>query len=83
MPTVNGPADSWTISTIAGSHVAWWAKYSSAMYELACSMRRTLRWFWPRAESVIYAEAKRLEAAGLATSRVEPAADGSRRTRTI
>jgi len=52
-------------------------------YELARSMRRTLHWFWPRAESVIYAEAKRLEADGLAESRVEPAADGSRRTRSI
>jgi DNA-binding PadR family transcriptional regulator len=52
-------------------------------YELAQSMRRTVRFFWPRAESVIYAEAKRLEADGFARSRVEPAADGSRRTRTV
>lgn len=52
-------------------------------YELTRSMRRTLRYFWPRAESVIYAEAKRLEADGLAVSRREPLGDGSRRTRTI
>jgi DNA-binding PadR family transcriptional regulator len=52
-------------------------------YELARSTGRTLHWFWPRAESVIYAEARRLEAAGLAASRTEPAADGSRRTRTV
>ncbi|HVT64085.1 MAG TPA: PadR family transcriptional regulator [Mycobacteriales bacterium] len=52
-------------------------------YELAQSMRRTVRFFWPRAESVIYAEAKRLEADGYAASRTEPAADGSRRTRTV
>jgi DNA-binding PadR family transcriptional regulator len=52
-------------------------------YELTRSMRRTLRWFWPRAESAIYAEARRLEAAGLTTSRTEPAADGSSRNRTV
>jgi DNA-binding PadR family transcriptional regulator len=52
-------------------------------YELTRSMRRTLRWFWPRAESAIYAEARRLEDAGLATSRTEPAADGSSRSRTV
>jgi PadR family transcriptional regulator AphA len=52
-------------------------------YELTRSMRRTLRFFWPRAESVIYAEAKRLEADGLATSRSAPADDGSRRNKTV
>ncbi len=52
-------------------------------YELTRSMRRTLRYFWPRAESVIYAEAKKLEADGLAVTRTEPLGDGSRRTRTI
>jgi DNA-binding PadR family transcriptional regulator len=36
------------------------------MYELATQMRRTLHFFWPRAESRIYAEAKRLERMGLA-----------------
>jgi DNA-binding PadR family transcriptional regulator len=52
-------------------------------YDLARSMRRTLRWFWPRAESAIYAEAKRLETEGLVDSRTEPAVDGSSRTRTV
>lgn len=52
-------------------------------YELTRSMRRSVHWFWPRAESVIYAEAKRLVADGLATARDEPAEDGSRRTRTV
>lgn len=52
-------------------------------YQLARSMARTLRWFWPRAESGIYAEAKRLQAEGLATARPAPAEDGSRRTRTV
>jgi len=52
-------------------------------YELTRSMRRTLHWFWPRAESGIYAEARRLEADGLARSRQEPTDDGSSRTRTV
>lgn len=52
-------------------------------YELTKSMSRTLSWFWPRAESIVYAEARRLVEDGLATSREEPAADGSARTRTV
>jgi PadR family transcriptional regulator AphA len=52
-------------------------------YELTRSMSRTLRWFWPTAQSGIYAEARRLEASGLARSRKEPAEDGSRRSRTV
>jgi DNA-binding PadR family transcriptional regulator len=52
-------------------------------YELTRSMRRTLHWFWPRAESGIYAEARRLESEGYARSRQEPADDGSRRTKTV
>src|SRR5262245_32755275 len=39
-------------------------------YELAQQMERTVSWFWPRAESMIYEEPKKLVAAGLATSRV-------------
>lgn len=52
-------------------------------YELTRSMRRSVRWFWPRVESVIYAEAKRLVDDGLAAARREAAEDGSRRQRTI
>lgn len=37
-------------------------------YELAQQMNRTLRWFWPKAESVLYEEPKKLVARGLATS---------------
>lgn len=37
-------------------------------YELAQQMDRTLRWFWPRAASMIYEEPKKLVRAGLATS---------------
>jgi PadR family transcriptional regulator, regulatory protein AphA len=52
-------------------------------YELTRSIRRTLHWFWPRAESAIYAEMKRLQKDGLARRREEPAADGSARQRAV
>jgi PadR family transcriptional regulator, regulatory protein AphA len=52
-------------------------------YQMVRSMARTLRWFWPRAESGVYAEAKRLNADGLITARPAPADDGSRRTKTV
>jgi DNA-binding PadR family transcriptional regulator len=47
-----------------------------SVYDLIQNIRRTLHWFWPRAESVIYAEIKRLEVAGLARSRHEAGARG-------
>ena len=37
-----------------------------ATYDLAKLMRRSLHFFWPRAESNLYAEPKRLVEAGLA-----------------
>lgn len=37
-------------------------------YELAAEMRRNVRYFWPRAESLIYAEVKRLADRGLVTA---------------
>jgi DNA-binding PadR family transcriptional regulator len=40
-------------------------------YELTKQMGRSLRHVWPRAESNVYAEAKRLEAAGLAAAEVQ------------
>ena len=42
-----------------------------ATYDLAKLMRRSLHFFWPRAESNLYAEPKRLVAAGLAEVREE------------
>src|SRR5260370_22252458 len=41
------------------------------VYELTKQMRRSVRWFWPRAERKLYDEAKRLAGLGLATSRSE------------
>lgn len=37
-------------------------------YELAQQMKRSLNWFWPRAESKLYQEPKKLVAHGLARS---------------
>ena len=42
-----------------------------ATYDLAKLMRRSLHFFWPRAESNLYAEPKRLVKAGLAEAREE------------
>lgn len=49
-------------------------------YELAKQMERSLRFVWPRAESKVYEEPKKLVAHGLATARREPA---GRRFRTV
>lgn len=40
-------------------------------YELAQQVRRSLNWFWPRAERKLYDEPKRLVAEGLATATEE------------
>jgi DNA-binding PadR family transcriptional regulator len=45
-------------------------------YEMTQNVKRTLHWFWPRAESVIYQEMKRLADAGLATSTTSAGARG-------
>jgi PadR family transcriptional regulator AphA len=52
-----------------------WGEAST--YELVKAMRRNLRYMWPRAESRIYDEAKRLIEAGLATAHA--GATGKRR----
>jgi PadR family transcriptional regulator AphA len=44
---------------------------SWSTYELARQMRRNFHYFWPRAESNLYAEPKRLVAGGFARSRTE------------
>ena len=42
-----------------------------SMYALTKQLRRSLRHIWPRAESNVYAEPKRLMAAGLVTAEVQ------------
>lgn len=49
-------------------------------YELAKQVRRSLGWFWPRAERKLYDEPKRLVAEGLATATVQHT---GRRPRTV
>ena len=49
-------------------------------YELTKQVRRSLEWFWPRAERKLYDEPKRLVAAGFATAREEYT---GRRKRTV
>jgi PadR family transcriptional regulator AphA len=49
-------------------------------YELAGQMRRNLHYFWPRAESNLYAEPKRLVEGGFAAARSEPV---GKRRRTV
>ena len=49
-------------------------------YELAKQMRRNLHYFWPRAESNVYAEPKRLVTGGFARASPEPV---GRRRRTV
>ena len=47
-----------------------------SVYEMTKNVGRTLHWFWPRAESVLYAEVKRLVTRGLAEASPEPGARG-------
>jgi PadR family transcriptional regulator AphA len=49
-------------------------------YELAAQMRRNLHYFWPRAESNLYAEPKRLVEGGYAEASSDPV---GRRRRTV
>src|SRR5262245_48229444 len=51
-------------------------------YELTKQMRRSLAYCWPKAESVLYDEPKRLVRLGLAQAREEPAG-GAARTRAV
>lgn len=49
-------------------------------YELAQQMSRSMRWYWPKAESLVYAECKRLALHELATTHEE---HQGRRSRTV
>jgi len=58
-----------SLSTTSYAILGYLAVRPWSAYELAKQMGRTLHHFWPRAESGIYREVKRLEGAGLATAR--------------
>jgi PadR family transcriptional regulator, regulatory protein AphA len=74
--TQTDPALSTTSYVILG-HLAM---QDWTMYDMARQMRRNVRYFFPRAESQVYAEPKRLERLGLATSRKEAT---GKRARTV
>jgi PadR family transcriptional regulator AphA len=59
------------LTTTSYSVLAVLALRDHSTYELTKQMRFSLRYLWPRAESNVYAEPKRLVAAGLAESREE------------
>lgn len=51
-----------------------------SIYEMTKNIGRTLHWFWPRAESLIYAETKRLADLGLAQAKPAPGRRGRPQT---
>jgi DNA-binding PadR family transcriptional regulator len=59
------------LTTTSYAVLAVLALRDHSTYELTKQMRFSLRYLWPRAESNVYAEPKRLVAAGLAESRRE------------
>jgi len=52
-------------------------------YELTKQMRRSLAYCWPKAESVLYDEPKRLARLGLATVTAEASSTGQARSRAV
>ena len=66
------------LTTTSYALLAALALRDHSTYELATQMRLGWRHFWPRAESNVYAEPKRLVAAGLAESRRESTGGRSR-----
>ena len=69
-----------SLTTTAYAVLSLLAVEPMTTYQLAKQMERSLRDVWPRAESVIYEEPKKLVAAGLATATV--AHTGRRRSTT-
>jgi DNA-binding PadR family transcriptional regulator len=74
---VSKPAELTTTSYAILGHLAL---RSWSMYELAAEMQRNVHFFFPRVESQIYAEPKRLVEHGLATATTEQT---GRRARTV
>ena len=59
------------LTTTSYAVLAVLALRDHSTYELTKQMRYSMHYLWPRAESNVYAEPKRLVAAGLATAREE------------
>lgn len=66
------------LTTTSYAVLAVLALRDHSTYELTKQMRFSLHYLWPRAESNVYAEPKRLVAAGLAVSRDERTGDRRR-----
>jgi DNA-binding PadR family transcriptional regulator len=79
MPTTRSTARS-DAGTTAYALLGLLTVRPSSAYELAQHVRRSLGWFWPRAERKLYDDPKRLVGAGLATATEELT---GRRTRTV
>lgn len=56
------------LTTTSYTILGWLAVQPWSTYELAKQIRRNLRFFWPRAESQLYEEPRRLEQLGLVTA---------------
>ena len=72
------PTDELSLSTTSYSILGYLAVRPWSAYELTKQMGRTFHHFWPRAESGIYREVKRLVTAGLATAEDEKVGRRSR-----
>ena len=68
------------LTTISYALLGHLAMQDWTMYDLAAQMRRNVHYFFPRAESQVYAEPKRLVALGLARAVTEM---NGRRARTV
>jgi len=69
-----------TLTTTSFAVLCVLALRDHSTYELTKQMRMSMHYLWPRAESNVYAEPKRLVEAGLAASRTEST---GRRRRTV
>jgi PadR family transcriptional regulator AphA len=70
MPTTRSTAQK-DAGTTAYALLGLLAERPWTAYELAQQVRRSLGWFWPRAERKLYDDPKRLVSAGLATATEE------------
>ena len=69
-----------TLTTTSFAVLCVLALQDHSTYELTKQMRMSMHYLWPRAESNVYAEPKRLVEAGLAAARTEST---GRRSRTV
>jgi PadR family transcriptional regulator AphA len=76
-------SDDRTLTTTSYAILGLLAIRPWSTYELAAQMQRNLHYFWPRAESNLYAEPKRLVEGGYAQAQSEPVGKRRRTVYTI